>query len=179
MKRAIELDPLNLRFNTNLGQAYWNARQDELAINQLKKTADLDPSFADVHGFWSTVYRDQGKYDQSLSEWKKSATLNNDQDESRIVDATEKVYRKSGIRAAVLKSIQMHLELAKTKYVDPGSIGYDYAFMGDNDAAFRWLNRAVDERAESVQSIQVVRSADHLRSDPRYTAILNRMGFSQ
>jgi Tfp pilus assembly protein PilF len=63
MKRAIELDLLNLRFNTNLGQAYWNARQDELAMNQLKKTTDLDPSFADAHRFWSTVYRDQRKYD--------------------------------------------------------------------------------------------------------------------
>lgn len=179
MKRAIELDPLNLRFNTNLGQAYWNARQDELAMNQLKKTTDLDPSFADVHGFWSTVYRDQGKYEQWLSEWKKNATLNNDQDESRIADVTERVYRESGIRAAVLKSIEMHLELATTKYVDPGGVGYDYAFVGDNDAAFRWLNRAVEEKAESVQSIRAVRSLDHLRSDPRYTAILRRMGFSQ
>jgi hypothetical protein len=89
------------------------------------------------------------------------------------------MYRESGIRAAVLKSIEMHLKLVKTKYVDPGSIGYDYAFLGDNDAAFRWLNRAVDERAESLQSIRVVRSLDPLRSDPRYTAILNRMGFSK
>jgi non-specific serine/threonine protein kinase len=44
VKRALALDPLNLRFNTNLGQAYWNARQDELAMEQLKKTIELDPN---------------------------------------------------------------------------------------------------------------------------------------
>jgi hypothetical protein len=27
IRRAVELDPLNLRFNTNVGQALWLARQ--------------------------------------------------------------------------------------------------------------------------------------------------------
>jgi TolB-like protein/Tfp pilus assembly protein PilF len=179
IKRALQLDPLNLRFNTNLGQAYWNARQDDLALAQLKKTVELDPNFADVHGFLSYVYRTHGQYDLWLEESRKSAVLNNDGDIALLIGEVSKTYHQSGYRASIFKFIALDKQLSEHRYVDPGEIGGWYAAAGDDNAAFDWLNKAVDQKAESTQTFRVQRDLDHLRSDPRYAALLRRMGLPQ
>jgi len=175
IKRAVELDPLNLRFNTNVGQAYWFARKDQLAIEQLQKTVELDPTFADVHSFLGVVYRQQEKYDLWLSEWKKAATLNSDEDEFKIADTAEAQYRKSGIRAAVVKIIEMRIALRKRRYEDASNIAMEYALLGNRDGAFQWLDKAVEERAGGIQNIRTFRFFDSLRSDSRYKEILIKM----
>jgi len=176
MKRALALDPLNLRFNTNLGQAYWNARQDELAIEQLKKTAELDPNFADVHGFSAVVYRNLGNYEAWLGEWKKNTVLNGDEDMSVIVDKVKKIYQQSGYRAAVLKNIELQLSLSNHRYIDPFEFATNYAEIEDADAVFLWWNKAVDGKSGNAGAIRIFRVMDRYRSDPRYAALLKRMG---
>jgi len=175
IKRAVELDPLNLRFNANVGQAYWLARKDQLALEQLQKTVELDPTFADVHSFLGLAYRSQGKYDLWLSEWKKAATLNSDEEELKIVRAAETEYRRSGIRAAELKIIEMRTALRKRRYEDASNIAMEYALLGDKDGAFHWLDKALEERAGGIQNIKTWRLFDNLRSDPRYKEILVKM----
>ena len=179
MKRAIELDPLNLRFNTNVAQAYWLARKDQLAIEQLRKTLDLDPTFADAHDLLAVIYRNQGKYDLWISERKKTVALTNDQEELKIIDAAEIEYRKSGFRGAMLKIIAMKIDLSKRRYEDPANIAIVYALIGDKDDAFHWLDKAVAEKSGYVQNIRAWPEFDNLRSDPRFKAILIKMGLPQ
>jgi tetratricopeptide (TPR) repeat protein len=45
MKRAVELDPLSLVINSNLGVAYIHAGRLDEAIAQLRKTVELDGTF--------------------------------------------------------------------------------------------------------------------------------------
>jgi len=179
MKRAIELDPLNLRFNSNVAQAYWLARKDQLAIEQLQKTLELDPTFADAHDLLAIIYRSQGKYDLWISERKKTVALTKDQEEMKTVDASEIEYRNSGFRGAMLKIIAMKIDLRKRRYEDPAKIAIEYALIGDKDAAFQWLDKAVVEKSGYVQNIRAWREFDNLRSDPRYRAILIKMGLPQ
>ena len=47
MKRALELDPLSLIINTSLGWQYVYARQYEKAIEQCRKTVEMEPGFRD------------------------------------------------------------------------------------------------------------------------------------
>jgi len=176
IRRAVELDPLNLRFNTNVGQALWLARHDQLAVEQIQRTIELDPTFADAHDLMAVIYRSQGKYELWLSERKKTVALTKDEEESDIADAAEKEYRRSGFRGAVLKIIALKTELRKRRYEDPGKIAMECAVIADKDAAFRWLDKSVEERSGAVQNIRTWREFDNLRSDPRYKAILIKMG---
>jgi serine/threonine protein kinase/Tfp pilus assembly protein PilF len=178
MKSGLESDPINIRLNENLGQSYWNAGQDDLALEQLKKTTDLDPNFADVHGFLAAIYRSLGKYDLWLTEWKKFAEANDDKEDLAISDEVTKTYQRSGYHAALLKYIELQQQLSKRRYVDPGDIATTYAAAGDRENAFLWWNKAVDERAESVQTLRVRREMNPYRSDPRYSALLKRMGLA-
>jgi hypothetical protein len=64
----------------------------------------------------------------------------------------------------------------KGLYVDPSNIAYNYAFLGDTENTFRWLDAALKEQAQGLQYIKVTRELDSLRPDPRYRAILQQMG---
>src|SRR6185503_15244706 len=56
MKLAQELDPLSLIINTSLGRVLYGARAYDRAIEQLRKTIDMDSSFAEAHFQIAMVY---------------------------------------------------------------------------------------------------------------------------
>jgi eukaryotic-like serine/threonine-protein kinase len=178
-KRASQSDPLNLTFNNQPGLSYVNTRQYDLAVDQFKKTIEMDPNFASAHVDLAITYRDMGKYDLWLEEWKKGATLNNDHEEAAIAEEAAKVYAKSGYRPTISRIIELSKQLSQRRYVDPGEIAYYYAALGEKDQTFNWLDKAYPQKAESLQFIKIDKRMDPLRSDPRYTDLLKRMGLPQ
>ena len=54
-----------------------------------------------------------------------------------------------------------------------------YLSLGDKDKAFEWLEKAYDERSAVMVFLKVDRRLDKLRSDPRFTDLLRRVGFVQ
>jgi serine/threonine protein kinase/Tfp pilus assembly protein PilF len=178
-RRALELDPLNLTFNNNLAMSYSTARQYDQALDQFRKTIDMDPNYASAHDNLAQAYFDMAKYDLWLAEWKKAATLNNDHELVAISEDAARVYAKSGSQASIGRVVELFKQLAQRRYVDPGSIAYDYAALGDKDQVFYWLEKGYSAKAESLQFIKVVRPMDPFRSDPRYLDLLKRMGLPQ
>lgn len=53
---AAELDPLSLIINSSYGRAYYYARQYDRAIEQFRKTIELDPSFSRAHPYLGWTY---------------------------------------------------------------------------------------------------------------------------
>jgi hypothetical protein len=51
-----------------------------------------------------------------------------------------------------------------------------HAFVGDRDAAFAWLDRAFARRDEDLGHVRSNPLVKPLRDDPRYGALLRRMG---
>jgi eukaryotic-like serine/threonine-protein kinase len=179
IRRAVELDPLNLQYNSNLGQILCNAHQYEECIDQLKKTLDMDVNFAYAHNMLRVAYRDTGKYDLSLEQWRKSATLANDQDDLAIAEEAAKVYAKSGLKASVEREIELRKQLAKHRYVDPAEIAYEYAFLGDKEQSFAWLDKARAEKSGALENIKIVHPLEQWHSDPRYSTLLKQLGLPQ
>jgi non-specific serine/threonine protein kinase len=178
-KQALELEPLNLKYNDNLAVVYDNSRQDELALEQYRKTLEMDPNYASALTNLSGLYFDLRHYDLWLENWKKAATVKNDRENLAIAEEAARVYAKSGYQAAMRRTIELQLQLAKRRYVDPAQIGFNYAALGEKDQAFFWLEKAYAEKSYWIIYIKVNRSADSLRSDPRYAALLNKMGLPQ
>lgn len=179
LRRAVELDPLNLQYNSNLGQIFCNAHQDQACIDQLKKTLEMDANFAYAHSMLRLAYRNTGKYDDAMEQWKKFATLANDEDELSIAQEAAKVYAKSGIKASVERELELKKKLAQRRYVDPAEIAYDYAFLGDKEQTFAWLDKAQGEKSGQLENIKVVRELEQWHKDPRYVALLKRLGLPQ
>jgi len=179
LRRAVELDPLNLQYNSNLGQVLGAARQYDASVEQLKRTLEIDPNFGQAHLQLSGEYRNMGKYDLWLEEWKKGATLFDDREDLAIAEEVARVYFQSGRKAALAREIELRKQLAKRRYVDPTEIAYRYADVGDKDQAFLWLEKAYAEKARGLQSIKAGRAFEPFHSDPRYIDLLKRMGLPQ
>jgi eukaryotic-like serine/threonine-protein kinase len=179
LRRAVELDPLNLQYNANLGSALADSGQYEDGVQQLNRTLEMDPSFGQAHFSLSRAYRRVGKYDLWLDEWKKAATLYHDQEELAIAEEASRAYRRSGLRGAASREVEMRKQLAKRRYEDPAGIAYCYAELGDKEETFAWLDTALAEKSDGLQRIKIVRAMDPWHSDPRYIELLKKMGLPQ
>jgi hypothetical protein len=51
--------------------------------------------------------------------------------------------------------------------------------VGDKDQAFAWLDKAYSEKSNGLGYIKIVHQLDGLHSDPRYVALLKKMGLPQ
>ena len=51
-----------------------------------------------------------------------------------------------------------------------------YAALNEKDKAFDWLEKAYNERNRYLADIEIWREFDPLRSDPRYKALVRKMG---
>jgi len=178
-KRAVELEPLNLKYADTLANLYRDARQFDLAIAGYKKNLEMDPNYASSVANLAITYRDSHQYDLWLDEWKKETTISNDPEEQAIAEEAARVYSKSGYPAAVRRIVEMKLQLAKRRYVDPVDIAFEYAELGDKDQAFAWLDKGYAEKSDVVAYVKVAVPLDSLRSDPRYAALLKKMGLPQ
>jgi TolB-like protein len=68
------------------------------------------------------------------------------------------------------------LEKSKRIYVSAYDIAAVYIGLGEKNQAFEWLSKALEERSGFLVYIKCDRRFDGLRSDPRYEALLKRIG---
>ena len=139
----------------------------------------MDPNYASAVMNLSGTYYALHQYDLWLENWKKALTLMSDHEGQEIAEEASQAYAKSGYQAARRRILELNLQLAKKRYVDPGGIAMDYAALGEKDQAFVWLEKAYAEKSDAISYIKVDPDADSLRSDPRYAALLKKMGLPQ
>jgi hypothetical protein len=70
-------------------------------------------------------------------------------------------------------------ETAQHKYVPAYQIAAIYAGLGEKDQAFAWLDKAYDERSDLLVNLKREQKFDVLRSDPRFSDLLRRVGLPQ
>ena len=175
-KRAQELEPLSPYMNTDVGMYYYYGRQYDKAIEHLNKALEIDPDYVDALKYSGAVYEQQGMHAQAIAQYQRFFALSGDQQTATAISQT---YAKSGYRSALEKWLSILTERAKTSYVSPMNIAGIYARLGDNDRALEWMTKAYEERSNWLIWLKVEPGWDGLRSDPRFTDLLNRVGLIQ
>ena len=177
IRRAQELDPLSLPINMTLGWVLLNARQYDQSAEQLRKTLEMDPNFLLAHHRLGLVYEQQGKYDEAIAEFKQVVTLS--PGKPLGIASLAHAYALFGKRAEAQKGLAELQELSKQRYVSSVSIALIYAALGDKDQAFAWLEKADEAHDANLTRLKVDPRFDSLRSDPRFTALMRRLGLAQ
>jgi len=77
------------------------------------------------------------------------------------------------------KILKELLTLNERRYVTPAALAYVYIGLGDKDQAFAWIEKAYRERSNFVTYLKVVPIVDSLRSDPRFSDLIRRVGLPQ
>jgi eukaryotic-like serine/threonine-protein kinase len=180
-ERARQLDPLSPVIITVLAEVCTQDRQFDRSIEILNKFNAENPSFG--RGHFGLYQADWGKreYAEAIRQLKTSAQLEGDKDAAEIADAMDTGFRSGGLQAAMRKAIEVAFARRKTSanFVSPFQIASYYAELGDKDHAFDWLNTAYQERDNYLEALRTTYWMDSLRSDPRYAALVRKIGFPQ
>ena len=171
IKIAQELDPLSLIISTNLGTFFLYARQYDKAIEAFQRTIDMDPNFSSVHVNLGMAYLQKSMYEEALAEFQKEVS------QSGIgITAIGITYAKMGRRDEAKQLLDDLVNRSKQEYVSPVGMARLYFALGENDQGFKWLDKAYEDLDSGLWNIKVNQLYDSVRSDPRFKAILKKMG---
>jgi serine/threonine-protein kinase len=180
--RALELDPLSLAISTDLGMAYFYNRQYDRAVEHFKKLIELDPKYVRTYFYLAEVYEEKGMFEEAIAEFEKGSTLQglnlNQFAEAKAM--IQNAVKKSGARGYWQQVLDFtKQEEKKGSPVDSINMAECYAKLGERDEAFRWLEKAYEERKTELVWLVVEPRFDSLRDDPRFQDLLLRIGLPQ
>jgi tetratricopeptide (TPR) repeat protein len=137
----------------------------------------MDPNLGFVHWLLGLAYMYKGSYEPAILALQKSIPLSGDSPDEPA--SLAHAYALSGRRAEARQILMDLNERAKRSYVSPGAVADLYFLLGDKDRAFVLLEKALDERDNMMVLLKVEPMFDPLRSDPRFTNVLRRIGFPE
>jgi len=166
-KRAAAVDPLRARIFIFLGNLLCYAGRYQEADAATKKGLELNPQASAVHTIRAKMFVSQGRLQEALAEmelepsdWEKYTGL-------------AIVYHALGRTADSQSELD---QLVSTHKSDCAyQIAEVYAYRGDTDNTFEWLNRAYDQRDAGLRDLKIDPLFKPLRKDQRFHQLLKRM----
>jgi len=172
-KRAIELDPLSLVINADLGADYYFARRYDEAIAQLRKTLEMDPGYYYAYVTLGEALEMKGAPESAIAEYQKARALN---DDPFVLGVLAHIYAASGNKTEALKILDQLKELSKQRYVAAYTFALVYLGLGDKEQALHWLEQGYQDRAGAdVGWIRVDHLFDPMHGDPRFEAVAEKI----
>jgi TolB-like protein/Tfp pilus assembly protein PilF len=158
-------------------QAYYFGREFERAIEECEKALHLDPNHFMLHYILGRAYRRLGQGEKAIAQFKAAQKSSS---EIPLVNAVLGLaYAVSGRKEQTQQVIDMFKAAGSKRYIPPTYFAILYAGMGDKDQSIAWLERAYEERADLLTWLNVEPMMDDVRGDPRFFALIKRIGLTQ
>jgi serine/threonine protein kinase/tetratricopeptide (TPR) repeat protein len=171
MNKAIELDPLNSYAWANVGLFLTESRDYTAARRALERALAITPSNDAFHFALGQLDMLQGKLTDALAEFQKQGG------EGVRLMGDAMIERASSHEKQSLQALK---ELIAKHAGDMAyQVGDVYAWRGDRDKAFEWLERAYQQRDSGLNGIAYDPLLAGLQSDSRYGALLKKLELSE
>jgi tetratricopeptide (TPR) repeat protein len=181
LERARRVDPLSPLINRVIGWLLGRMGRNQEAINQLLRARDLEPNNPVTYSLLSWAYERDGKESESVTTYITSRQLAGDSEPD--IEALHRAYRSGGQQAfdgerrTILKvKLGGLLKKEKRETVDPLTLASLCASIGNADLAFHYLDHAYAERDPRLAWIKSGIQWEPLHNDPRFHALIRRMG---
>ena len=173
LERAREIDPLSqhLRIIT-AALPYVNRRYDE-TISQLRKVLELDPTVEVAYSWLASCYAKKGMHDEVVTIVERQLSISGE--DPNVIADLRRTYDEMGVASFWRRHAQLLQSKSTQSYIPPIRIAIDYAMCGEADSVFEWLEKAYAERSGWLLELKIDPTWDAYRSDPRFTALLERM----
>jgi len=176
---ARKLDPLSVRISFDLAVEFWCKRQFDRAEEQLQRTLSMDPGNSLAYDFLGQVLWKINKPAEAFSAFERARILEGVFSGEEIQE-TRKTYEALGLSAYLRKVNELRQRrLAQGKYESALIIALNYAAAGVDGDALDWLERAVQEHSTWLPELKVDATWDSLRSQPRFIAVLKKVGLEK
>ena len=171
---AQNLDPLSLILSTDKGVVYYYSGRQDKAIEEAHQILAHDADFADAHLLLGMAQERQAAVqDRGAGNCKYLEVSGQDPDALMKLGVA---YAHAGDRA---RALQMVTEMRKPitgQYVPFYYIADIYAALGDKEAAFEWLDRALDQHSTSCLLLAIDPAFENFRSDRRFQEAARKIG---
>jgi TolB-like protein/Tfp pilus assembly protein PilF len=175
-RTAVQLDPLSTSYNNWLAHGLANADRLEEARAHIERTIAMDPNFRSATETLGWIHVREGDYEAAAAAFELlpgKAGLS-------YASASDRgyVYAKLGRMEDARRMLAM---LTARQEAQPEvTLDWDFAIvhegLGDREKALQHLHRAVDRRMGSVIMMASFTSLRGMRGDPRFHALLDRVG---
>jgi tetratricopeptide (TPR) repeat protein len=156
-----------------LGRQFYRERRFDDAIHELRSQIEIEPDVAELHGAPANAYYCKGMLKESIAEYEKFMTIRGDADQAATLD---RIYKSAGYRATLEWRLDRLKKRAKRHDVSFMDLAELSAALGRRDEAVRYLREALDQRLPDLVFLKQDPYFDSLHSDPRYQAIVKRIG---
>lgn len=172
-RTALRLDPLSPTFSRWLARFLRFARRYEEALDQARATLELDPGH---HHAWlemGHVYIARAEGARALEAFRRGAAGGDIAFfDAHVARALAAIGEVEEARATLERLAAAFAE----SYVRPEAIAAGWGALGEPDEAFAWLGKALEARSAGLIYLNVDSAFDPLRDDPRFGAMLERIG---
>jgi TolB-like protein len=177
IQRARQLDPLSVLQITSVGLICTFARRYNEAMEYYQRALEMDPYFLLAH-------RIQGLNFAGLNMWEEAIAAS---DTAKTISAGSTnsigylgyVYAMAGHKEIALELLDQLDKLSEERYVSPYYKALIFAGLDDRDRALSYLEKAFAEREPQLIMLKVYQVFDSLRDDPRFHALLKKIGLPE
>ena len=179
-KKAIELDFLSPVINTDIGLTLYFARKYDEAIEQFKKTLEIDPTFVLAYAPLAGAYEQKKMNNDAIVALSTlTASLSYASVSHPIpIAALGHAYALAGRTDDALSMLELVEEMSATQYVAPYWRGVLAVGLGRKPEALAWLEKAFEEHDGSMVFLKVDPVFDSIRAEPRFVRLLKKMRLS-
>ena len=164
----VRRDPVNMWALFNLGRHQRSAGRLDAAIASYRTVLSLSPGWAGAHYQLGVALLLKGDAQGALAEIEQETS------ESSKMIGLPMAYHALGRKAdsdAALAAL-----IAKDEKESSYNIAYVYAFRGEADKAFAWLDKAVEYGDTGLPDIVTENLFDKIHADPRWLPFLRKVG---
>ncbi len=175
-RRAVELDPLSSETNAWLGANLYLTRRYDEAIKQLRTAVGTDPDYTYAHLFLGRAYARTGRFSDAIAELRTATQLApSPEGES----ALGRAYSDAGDRSKATGVLDHLREQMHDTFVSAAFLATVHVGLGQVDEAFAALEEAAAQHSYYAGWWKLDPELDPLRSDPRFTALLKKVGLEE
>lgn len=170
---AVELDPLNPFTMGLYGVQLVMCNEYEKALDIAAKALSMDPGYAFAYRPQLSAYNGLGNEEEIV---RVIADIYRSVREPEIADVLESTYRSDGFEAAMLWDADNLSQLYESERFPAFDIAISYSLGGDYETAIDWLEIGFERKDPNVPYIGAIMKRPGLRQNPRFIALLQRMG---
>jgi TolB-like protein/lipoprotein NlpI len=165
---VVRRDPVNIPALAGLGLSQCWAGRYDAAISSFRTVLSLSPNRGSAHGQLGMALLLKGDAPVALAE------IEQEKSEIWRMIGLPMAYCALGRKADA--ETALNALIAKYEKDGPYNIAYVYAFCGDADRAFEWLDKAVAYQDPGLSEIVPENMFDKIHSDPRWLPFLRKIG---
>jgi tetratricopeptide (TPR) repeat protein len=170
---VLQTDPLSLHVRWWLAGMAWMARRPDRSIEEGRHMIALDSTHFMGHWALGMGLDQTGRAAEAVADLEKAHELSGGM--PFTLGFLAYAYGRWGRPDDARGLLEHAHELGSERYYPPSALALGYIGLEEWDAAFEWMDRAIEARDPIIMPIKTYPFLDPVRGDPRYRALLQKM----